>query len=170
MNEPRKRVPFWDKVQRGTLDECWPWLGFKRPSGHGLTSLDSLMIHTSRKAWILTYGPIRGDGQCVLHKCDNPPCCNPNHLYLGTRADNMFDRFGNPSPEERAARGRPYMLTHENMDRLWEMRRNGGTLKECALEFGVHIATIGRYITAERKKRIALLRTDRLSTVRKTAV
>lgn len=160
---------FWAKVERGEPDACWPWLGFKKPSGHGLTSLDSMPIHASRKAWVLTHGPIR-DGMSVLHTCDVAACCNPAHMYLGTRADNMIDRFSNPMASDRTARGRPYILTDKQMNQLWEMRRQGATLKECAHEFDVHVGTICRYITAQRKKRIATLRSDRLSAVAKVSV
>ena len=79
---------FWSKVKKGEPNECWPWLGFKKSSGHGLTSYKSCPTHASRKAWILTYGSVPWD-QCVNHRCDNAACCNPAHLYLGSRADNM---------------------------------------------------------------------------------
>lgn len=165
---------FWKKVKKGTPEECWPWLGFRHPSGHGLTSLNSLVLYASRKAWILTHGPIR-DGGCVNHKSTKvcalqAICCNPDHMYLGSRADNMVDRWTNTAPDERGNLGRPYVLTDEQMHRLWQMRREGATLKQCSAEFGVHRATICRYITALRKQRIARLRTDRLSAVAKLTV
>jgi hypothetical protein len=155
-----KRLPFWEKVQRGTPEECWPWLGYKKSSGHGLTSLDSLPIHASRKAWILTHGPIRGGG-CVNHKSKRvcalqAVCCNPDHMYLGTRADNMIDRWSNRS--EHCPLGRPHVLDEQQLDRLWEMRRTGATLKHCAEVFGVHVATICRYITTVRKEKLGRLR------------
>jgi hypothetical protein len=89
----RRRPPFWTKVQIRTPSECWPWQGYCKSSGHGLTSLNGRPIHASRKAWILTHGPIE-NGLCVNHLCNNAVCCNPDHLYLGTRAENMGDRFG----------------------------------------------------------------------------
>jgi DNA-binding transcriptional regulator YiaG len=89
----RPRRPFWENVDRSDPEGCWPWLGYCGPSGHGLTSHRGLPIHASRKAWILTHGEIRGE-LSVLHKCDNPPCCNPGpkHLYLGTRAEGLSER------------------------------------------------------------------------------
>lgn len=170
----RVHLPFWDRVTKGATDECWPWTGYVGPSGHGMTSLDSLPLYASRKAWILTHGPIRG-GLCVNHKslkvCAlQAICCNPDHMYLGSRAENMVDRWTNTSADERGAHGRPYVLTSEQMQRLWEMRRNGGTLAACAKEFGVHRATVGRYITAQRKLRILKLRSDRLSEVAKVTI
>jgi hypothetical protein len=154
---------FWQKVQRGSDTECWPWLGYTKPSGHGLTSLDSIPIHASRKAWILTNGPIRG-GKCVNHLPKHvcalqAICCNPAHMYLGTRSDNMVDRWTNTAPAERGGLGRPHAIDEASLERLWERRRQGATLKQCAEEFGVHVATICRYITAARKDRLSRLRT-----------
>lgn len=170
--QARLNILFWDKILRGLPNECWPWQGYTKPSGHGLTSLQSMPIHASRKAWILTHGPIRGD-LCVNHRCDNAGCCNPAHLYLGSRADNMIDRFGDTSAQDRAPRGRPTVLDQEQLEKLWQVRREGWTLEACAKTFGVHRATIARYITAERKKKLEKLqrtRTARLSEVAKSRV
>ena len=158
----RDRRPFWEKVSRGANSDCWPWRGFRKPSGHGLTTYKSEPIHASRKAYILTHGPISSK-VCVLHRCDNAACCNPSHLYPGTRADNMIDRFGNEAPEDRAPRGRPTVLDETQLEKLWKLRRHGATLKECAAEFGVHIATVGRYITAVRRQKLEKLRANRMS-------
>lgn len=146
----RSVARFWGKVARASDEECWPWLGYKIKSGHGLTQHRSVSMYASRKAYILTHGPIEAM-LCVNHRCDNAICCNPNHLYLGTRADNMIDRWGNVEGKDRAATGRSRVLTDEQIEVLWQMRREGKLLKECAEKFGVHIATICRYITARRK-------------------
>lgn len=169
-DEMSKRLPFWERVAKGAPHECWPWQGYVRDSGHGLTSLDSLPIHASRKAYILTYGPIRGE-QCVLHKAKEvcpmqAICCNPEHMYLGTRADNMVDRWTNTSGDARGSLGRPHSLTEEQMTRLWQMRLEGATLKQCGREFGVHIATVMRYITNIRKQHLQKNRADRLAALR----
>lgn len=161
-----KRLSFWDRVTKGTPEECWPWQGYRGPSGHGATTFQSLPIYASRKAWILTHGPIHG-GLCVNHRCDNKLCCNPAHLYLGTRADNMIDRWRNTAPDERRAFGRPHVLDAEELERLWERRRNGATLRECAKEFHVHVATICRCITTVRKQKLEQNRSARLSAVAK---
>jgi hypothetical protein len=146
----RDRRPFWDKVAKGKDTDCWPWQGFRKASGHGLTSYKSEPIHASRKAYILTHGPISSD-ICINHRCDNAACCNPSHLYPGTRKDNMIDRWGKVAPNYRMATGRSRVLTDEQIEKLWQMRREGAKLRECATEFNVHIATICRYITARRK-------------------
>jgi len=144
---------FWSKVKRGEPSECWPWTGFTRESGHGLTSHKGLPMHTSRKAWFLTRGAIP-PGLVVCHKCDNKVCCNPDHMYLGTPADNALDHFEQPAFEDRGARTRRTLLTEKDLERLWKMRAGGAFLKDCAAHFGVHIATICKYITAARKAKL----------------
>lgn len=153
---------FWKKVKRGAPNECWPWIGYKRPSGHGLTSYNSTPCNASRKAWILANGPIQGD-LCVNHRCDNAECCNPAHMYLGTRADNLYDRFGKIPAELRGMGARRCALSDEDLAIMWEMRRGGATMRECGDRLGVHHTTIARYITAVRREKAKLLARVRLS-------
>jgi hypothetical protein len=77
---------FWKRVDVKSKDECWEWQGPKNGWGYGL----HLSFIASRIAWVLVYGDIPY-GMFVCHKCDNPLCCNPNHLFLGTHDDNMKD-------------------------------------------------------------------------------
>jgi hypothetical protein len=80
---------FWGKVKRGSPEECWPWKGARNPAGYGKILVDGVHIDTHRVAYMLAVGPI---GELlVCHKCDNPPCCNPQHLWLGTCSDNLRD-------------------------------------------------------------------------------
>lgn len=81
----------WRHVQRGEPDVCWPWTGV-RMAGYGRVKTGARPVHVfaHRVAWQLTNGDIP-EGMSVLHRCDNPPCCNPAHLYLGTHQDNVRD-------------------------------------------------------------------------------
>ena len=92
---------FWKKVAVGSADTCWTWQGCRMPNGYGsLKARDG--GHTHRYAHRVAYELVNGlipNGLMVLHHCDNPPCCNPAHLYLGTAKDNAQDR-------ERRGRGR----------------------------------------------------------------
>lgn len=79
---------FWAKVRKS--DGCWPWIKSRQPYGYGRFNYQGKQVQAHRVAWILTNGPIPDD-LCVLHSCDNPPCCNPDHLFLGTKGDNNRD-------------------------------------------------------------------------------
>lgn len=69
---------------------CWNWIASKNKQGYGKFSITrSKWVHAHRFAYQYYVGQI--NDLCVLHKCDNPACCNPNHLFLGTQKDNMID-------------------------------------------------------------------------------
>ena len=84
-------VRFWSKVEIGTPDECWPWKAARNSFGYGLFRHPvGKMVVAHRVAWSISHGPIP-DGKVIMHSCDNPACCNTNHLTLGTQSDKMFD-------------------------------------------------------------------------------
>ena len=71
---------------------CWIWLGSINDFGYGKLTLNSKSVRAHRLSWEQHRGPIP-DGLWVLHKCDVPCCVNPDHLFLGTRVDNVRDMF-----------------------------------------------------------------------------
>lgn len=82
---------FWPKVDRsGGPDSCWPFTGTKGKDGYGVFRMDSRQITASRVALILS-GIELLQGSIVCHKCDQPGCCNPNHLFAGSHGDNHAD-------------------------------------------------------------------------------
>lgn len=96
---------FWAKVDFG--DECWNWTGGRFENDYGAFQLDGKAVRAHRVAWELINGPIP-EGLIVCHHCDNPGCQRPNHLFLGTHADNAQDR------ERKGRRTNIYGLAHRN--------------------------------------------------------
>lgn len=84
---------FRDKVKTGSDDSCWEWTGCRGSGNYGRINVGGTEVAlSSRVSWVVHNGTIP-DGLCVLHKCDNPPCVNPHHLFLGTMDDNTKDMF-----------------------------------------------------------------------------
>lgn len=80
---------FWSKVKICGEDECWPFTANDGFNGRGIFWIGEKSYSAAKASWIITNGD---PGELwVLHSCDNPPCCNQKHLFLGTRQDNVDD-------------------------------------------------------------------------------
>lgn len=126
------------------VNSCWEWRSKSGTGKRAYTSYKNKAWSASRLAWTLSFGEIP-DGLCVCHICDNPPCCNPNHLFLGTQQDNVDDR-------ERKGRNKlPHSLGEEHgQSKLTEVqvlsiRKEyvaGETYRSLAKKYGVTFGAI----------------------------
>lgn len=96
--DPGVQRRFWNKVTVGAAHVCWPWTAAHHKDGYGYFKIDGVQLYAHRVAWMMDHAEVVTDlggyhGGCVLHRCDNPPCCNPDHLLLGSMADNVMDMY-----------------------------------------------------------------------------
>lgn len=91
----RKRRPFedrfWEKVKELGDGDCWEWRAARINGRYGKINYEGRFISAHRVAYELAHNITLTKGVCVLHHCDNPPCCNPAHLFVGSRKDNTQD-------------------------------------------------------------------------------
>src|SRR3990167_8959811 len=148
---PEQIDNFWKKVDK--TDTCWNWIAHKLNYGYGGIRLNKKEQRAHRISWELHNGEIP-KGLHVIHKCDNPPCVNPDHLWLGTHQDNMRDR----SKKGRTSRhignldlgGEKHGSSKLKEKQVIEIRNLGKTgiyiQKELADLFGVHQTTINNIL------------------------
>jgi HNH endonuclease len=156
---------FWAKVDRRGPDECWPWKASRRSHGYGVfwagskrANGDNIMEGAHRSAYRLLVGPI-ADGLFVCHKCDNPPCVNPAHLFLGTQLDNMADavakgRHVSP-PNRRGPHPWSAKVDATTVTRIRELHANGGITQQwLADQYGLSQTAVGEIIRRQSWKHI----------------
>ena len=128
----------------GGADSCWEWTGNRDRSGYGtiLVSKGGRRVRAHRLAMELHTGEPIPNGMVVCHRCDNPPCCNPGHLFIGTQSDNASDMWSKGrgyvnGPGSRAARGERVSSSKMNADSVMKMSNAGvgRHLKHIAAEF-----------------------------------
>ncbi len=144
-------VRFWRHVKKVEGDGCWEWQGCLYDGGYGLFRLDGRNQRATRVAWLILHGPIP-EGIKVLHTCDNPPCVRPDHLFLGTDADNARDkmlkgraRWGAHLGEANACA----KLTAELVKTLRTEHAQGVSYRALARKYGLHYTTVGNIIRGE---------------------
>lgn len=133
---------FWTKVRR-TSEGCWEWSLCRNRDGYGIFSirrgkLAEVGVLAHRWAYFLTKGTIPADKR-VLHKCDNPACCRPDHLFLGTCKDNSVDMVKKNRGPLGEKHGR-HKLTDEQVAELRRQRAAGKNRAEVAREFGISLS------------------------------
>lgn len=132
---------------------CWTWQGGKFNDGYGSFTLRNITYHAHRVAYLIANGPFN-QLLLVCHHCDNPPCCNPEHLFLGTQSDNIIDcfqkgRYIMPKGENHPSA----ILSDQEITEIRKLYATGNfTQKELGIKFSSSQTNICYIIRHERRK------------------
>lgn len=153
------RAPLRERLERRLVTSpsgCWEWTGSRNENGYGQISLGpGPIVKAHRAAWMVYRGPIP-DGIQVLHHCDNPPCCNPDHLYLGTPADNSRDRISRGRHRSAPLKGSAHplaKLTEADVRHIRDLGRPYG-LHALARLYGINRTTITAIVDRRKWKHV----------------
>lgn len=136
----------WSRVVKSDGDGCWEWQGHRTPFGHGQLTHRGVSLYAHRVSWELLNGPIP-DGASVCHRCDNPPCVRPSHLWLGSQRDNLRDmadkgRQGLHVDPSRATHGVEHHKAKLTPELVREIRSSSESIHALSRRMGVARPTI----------------------------
>jgi hypothetical protein len=143
----------WDLVQIGNSDDCWNWLGYKKKFGYGNMTVNKKQYSAHRITYALTYpNKITFEApknkslkEFVSHKCDNPSCVNPNHLFLGNYDDNNKDaKLKGRSRAPQGANNKKAKLTQEQAEQVRLFHGHDWSYVEIGKMFNIHANNISR--------------------------
>lgn len=141
----------WSKVDKRSDNECWNWLGYKKEDGYGRTWINDVGYYAHRVIYNLVHPNVitlnapksSSDMGFLLHTCDNPSCCNPKHLFVGTHLDNMRDKMAKGrSPDFGGDKGPRCKLSMSQAKEIRELRKSGISAKELAVKFNISLSSI----------------------------
>src|SRR4249919_3011267 len=130
---------FWDKVKKAGPDDCWPWQGYCLSNGYGIIYDGRKPLYAHRVCWGLRGKKIR-KGCHVLHRCDNRPCVNPRHLWIGRNRDNISDKVS----KGRQLKGEQIVQSRLTVSQVLAVRADDRYQRVIAAELGIKQSTVSR--------------------------
>ena len=138
---------FWSKVDNRSQGECWEWQGFIESDGYGRLTVSGKDWRSHRYSWLIANG-VSPDGLVVCHRCDNRRCVNPDHLFLGTNAENMQDKI-DKGRQTHGSRHGSAKLTEADIPKIVEAYNSGKSQTEVGALFGVSQDLVSRVLRRE---------------------
>jgi HNH endonuclease len=151
----------WSKVDKRGEDECWNWMGYKNEDGYGRVQIKEWSYFAHRVIFNLVNPGIielnapksYDETGFLLHTCDNPSCCNPKHLWVGTHAQNMADKVAkNRQKKFPTDTGPRCKLTMQQAREARKLRKEGTPTRELARRFGVSLPSMKTLIRGDSYK------------------
>ena len=151
----------WSKVDKRGEDECWNWMGYKNEDGYGRVQIKEWAYFAHRVIFDLVNPGIielnapksYDETGFLLHTCDNPSCCNPKHLWVGTHAQNMADKVAkNRQKKFPTDTGPRCKLTMQQAREARKLRKEGIPTRELARRFGVSLPSMKTLIRGDSYK------------------
>lgn len=143
------------KVAKQTDTGCWIWIGAKKPNGYGNFYLGGRYLPAHRAAYLIYLGDIP-EGHYICHRCDNPACVNPDHLFIGTPTENQQDMKWKGRAKGISAGREQHpnaKLSETDILSIRRLRRSGWSLKDIAERHGITASNVS-YICAGKSWRI----------------
>lgn len=144
------------RIKIDDVTGCWKWLSCKLSrSGYGMIKLDGVVQLAHRVAFEIWNGKIpllNGSSANVLHRCDNPPCCNPKHLFVGTQQDNVNDMFlkNRNRPNKGEKNGRAKLSENDVIEIIEKYSTGGFYQRDLADMYGVNQQSISDIVNNKK--------------------
>jgi hypothetical protein len=149
-NHKKTSGDFWAMVDKFSANGCWNWTGGLWATGYGRITFEGKSWKAHRLSVLFSVGEL-DDTACVLHRCDNRKCVNPEHLFLGTRADNNRDKVA----KNRQPKGSDFLRSRLTEQDILNIRSAADGLRTLSEKYGVSWSHINNIKKLRKWKHVA---------------
>ena len=135
------------------FSDCWMWEGGKFTSGYGCYYMNGKAYRAHRLAWMRVNGKEVPEGMCICHRCENPACVNPDHLFIATKLENIVDR-DNKGRQSRGELHPSHIFTEDDIRAMRLLRVSGFSQKYIVDLFKSSHSTIGSILQGRKWKHV----------------